>query len=413
MTRTINLRISMDSIWFGLLVLYVVSGYIAHDVLLPTSFNSIALYAFLGYSVFAILCKGKIKGNPLIGWGVAFLGVSFIAMLYSREFAVLDGTYYALIVNFILVFFLTQMSWNKKRFNLVMKAFVVSAALLILVLAMTGNLEDESGRLGTEVMGNANTLAFKLTVGAMYAMWLLLSDESKKTKLLILVSLIIIYFGMFLSGGRKFVVAPVIFLYFLLLYKVDKRGRKHFIRNTVIIAAVAILLYLLIMEVPFFYETIGYRFDGFLAFFDEGAKADGSTVVRAKMIEAGWEKWPETPIFGHGFDNYKYYNLTSVTGNLYYSHNNFIELLYNQGLVGFIMYYSMYAYLFIKAWKIKGNSLYKGFVIGGIVTWLFFEYFAVTYSETPVQFMLFFCMYCLINGENESLRANLEQVEGR
>lgn len=394
-----GLKISKNSIWFGLLIIYVITSYIAQEAIMPTTVNSLVLYGFLAYSMFAIVTNGKIKLTPILVWELIFLAFSFVSMLYSPSFSIFGGTFYALLVNFILVFILTQMPWNELRFNMIMKTYVFSAALLIIILAVTGNLEDssESGRLGEELTGNANILAMMLMVGAVCAVWLLVSENKKSTKVFSAVSLIIVYYGMFLSGGRKYIVAPIVFLYILLFFKKDKNGKKHIIRNTVIIAFIVFAVYEIMMNVPTFYNSIGHRFEGFFNLFGENQKVDSSTIVREKMIEAGWKAWPESPIWGHGFDSFKYFNQESVTGHFYYSHNNFIELLYNQGIIGFIVYYSFYIYLAYKALKSKGKMIYKGFVLGLIVSFLLFEYFAVTYSTTPLQIILFLCYYLLKN----------------
>lgn len=401
MKGILNIRASISSIWFGLLVAYIVAGYIAQDVLLPAAVSSYTLYIFLAYSIFAIMCSKKIKLSQIMKWQSICMLLAFLAMLYSPKFSVLSGTYYSMIVNFILVFVLTQMPWNKERFELIMKTYVASAALLIVALGLTGNLNDgsESGRLGTELVGNANILAMMLTVGAMYSVWLIVSSESKLVKVFSFVSLLVIYYGMLLSGGRKYLVAPIIFLYILLLHKIDKKGRKHVIKNTIVVLLAIVFLYQLMMNVPLFYDIVGHRFESFFGLFGTGDKVDGSTRLRKLMTEAGWKQWPNSPIWGHGFDSFKYYNAKEVTGQFYYSHNNFIELLYNQGLIGFIAYYSFYWYLLKQALRGMGDSIYRGFVVGGIVTWLCFEYLAVTYSTTTVQTMLFFCFYCLSYAE--------------
>ena len=235
--------------------------------------------------------------------------------------------------------------------------------------------------------------------------------ERKAGKLLSLIFLATTYFGMFLSGGRKYIVVPILFLYIMMMNKTDKKGRAHLIRNTLIVILVAVAVFLLIMKVPYFYEHIGNRFEDFFGLFDETKSADGSTLLRTKMAKAGMEKWIENPLFGYGFDSFKYYNASSVTGHLYYSHNNFVELLYNQGVIGFIAYYAFYVYLVVKAMKIRPRSLYKGFVIGTVISLLLFEFFGITYSVTPIQFLLFFCFYCLNRGLKENPAKQKTKVE--
>ena len=394
--------ISLDSIWFGILLLYIVTGYFAFgEGLLPESVNSIALYGFLCFSVFAVTYKSKVKITGFLLWGMVCLVIGFLARFYAPSFSGTGATYYALIVNFVLVSLLTQIPWNTVRFNRVMKAFSLSAAGLILVLAITGRLQDnsESGRLGQELTGNANILGAMLLVGAIYTIWLLISSNSKRTKIVSVILLMLIYCGMFFSGGRKYIVLPIVFLYVLLAHKVDASGRSHFIRSTLIVVIVVLFVYWLI-NTPFFFNTIGSRFESFFNLFQEDASADGSTLIRKEMIILGWKKWLKSPIWGYGFDSFKYYN-ESVTGHSYYSHNNFVELLYNQGLIGFCAYYSIYVYLFIKALKMNRRSLSRGFIFAILITMLAFDIVEVTYSITPTQFMLFFAFYHLQAGCHE------------
>lgn len=403
MANSLKMKISLNSIWGALLILYIAAGYFSQgSVLVPVSVNTMALYLFLAFSVFAIICSRKVKVTPIFWWEIVCLGLAFVAMLYAPSFSILGGTYYQLLVNFVIVFIFTQMTWNKASFGKIMRTFVVASTGLIIVLALTGNLGDTSdtGRLGQDLSGNANILGAMLMVGTIYAIWLFISTENKKEKWFLFFSLIIIYFGMFLCGGRKYIVLPLIFAYILLAHKADRKGRTHLVRNTLIIVVLVFLLYQLIMNVPFFYDAIGHRFEGFFGLFSETQKADGSSMIRKRMIEAAMKKWPESPFWGHGFDSFKYYNV-SVTGHDYYSHNNFLELLYNQGLIGFVAYYSFYVYLFCKAIKLPKRSLSRGFVMAVLATILAFEIVEVTYSISPVQFMLFFAYYQVNNRQND------------
>ncbi|MBE6583904.1 MAG: O-antigen ligase family protein [Ruminococcaceae bacterium] len=397
MTKTINIKTSIVGAWFGLFMFYIMTSYVALDGLLPTYINSIALYSFLLYSAFAIIYSGKIKLTPILWWELICLLFALVAMYYSPSFSIFGGTYYSLIVNFIIVFILTQMPWNRARFNMIMKAFVVSSVGLMIILFVTGklNFTETPDRFGSSLTGNANIFAVMLMMGAIYSIWLLISSKTATEKVLYLLSVVILYVGMFMSGGRKYVVIPIIFVYVLLVNKVDKKGKSHVLESTCLVILVCFVIYQLIMNVPMLYESIGIRFDEFFALFNNRAEADSSSLFREKMITAAFDKWKTSPLWGHGFDSFKYYNASSVTGHMYYSHNNFVELLYNQGIIGFIAYYSFYVYLIVKAVKIRKKTLFKGFVLAAIISTLVFEIFEVTYSITPTQLMLCFSYICL------------------
>ena len=67
------------------------------------------------------------------------------------------------------------------------------------------------------------------------------------------------------------------------------------------------------------------------------AGGDSSTLSRVSFIETGWRLFKQKVFIGHGVDNFKY-----VSGFWVYSHNNFIEILVGLGIVGFVLYYSIY-----------------------------------------------------------------------
>lgn len=384
-----------DKIWFFLLSIYIILGYIANDTLLPSVVHAISLYTFLGYSALTILGRGKIRWSPIVFWEIAVLILAFFAMMYSEETEFFTGTFYALIVNAVIVIILVQMPWTKERFHLILKTFVISAVILMVWLAASGNLNDETGRLGEALLGNANQLAMMLMVSAIYCIWLLVITPQKTAKIYLTVALIIIYVGMFLSGGRKYVLIPFVSAYILMINAKDRKGVRHPIRTTIIILVAAWIVYQVIMKVPFFYNIIGFRFEGAFAIFDDSYTMDHSTSIRLQMIDAAWERWTQSPLVGYGFDSFKYYNQRYVTGQFYYSHNNFVELLYNQGLLGFIGYYSLYIHLVVQTLKSKISAANKGMIGGTVLALLFFEYFGISYSVTPVHMMLFFAAQCM------------------
>lgn len=399
-------EIDMNSIGIFLFCLYIFISYLANDVLLPSVINTYVLYAFLGYSVLYVLVKKKLKINSTVKWLALFMAFSLLSMIYSPEKHIFSGTFYFLIVNFTLVLLLSQYAITKQTIEHIGWTYTISAFSLVLLLAITGNIFDTSatGRLGEDLLGNANILATMLMTSTLYTIWLLVYQNSKKaTKLLLLFCLIAEYLGMFLSGGRKYIVVPLIFLYILLLFKQDKNGRKHIIKYTLIILAVVVIVWNLIMNVPVFYEIIGSRMESFFAFLNgDVSHADGSSKIRSQMIKMGLERWIQSPILGYGFDSFKYYN-QSVTGHFYYSHNNFVEILYNTGIIGFVLYYWYYAKLCFTAWKGRNyiSLSARAFSVAMILSMLCFEYGAINYTTTSTMIMLLLSSIML---QDESVR---------
>lgn len=396
--RVFNRRMALSerSVGVALFCLYVFISSLANDMVLSSSIGSLTLYLFLGYSVLYILLNKKLKIDRMIKWMLVFIAFCVFTMLYSPEKGFLSNSeFYLLIVNFILILFLSQYDININDIKKISWANVLSGGVLIFILFARGNLTgfSTSNRFGEDLFGNSNILATLLMKSALYAIWLLVYSENKIIhKIALTLCLVASYYGMFLSGGRKFIIIPAIFLYILLIFKRDSHGRKHLVKYTGVVVAIVIAVYYLIMNVPAFYAVIGERMESLFSFIRTGHSISGkSAEIRATMIEIGFNRWLDSPIWGYGFDSFKHYNRL-MTGHFYYSHNNYIELLYDLGIIGFAIYYWFYWKLFCVAWKGKHNYApeIRAFVIGIVFSMLVFEYGAVNYTGTAMQIMLFF-----------------------
>lgn len=383
-------NINLQSITRVFFCLYIASTYLAQDVILSSSYNSLFLYLFLIFGIIGIFISKALKLNKMSYWMLLFMGYSIVTMSYSPTKDIFSGQFYLLLVNCIIISILSQLEFNKRLLLCICWVYSLSAGLLTIFLIGTGNMIDSTGRLGNEAFGNANTLALLLMIAVMAAFYLLIYFSDSIWKKVILVFCIgLSYYSMFLSGGRKFVIVPIVFLYILLFFKADKKGRRHIIRYTLIIIAVIIILYQLIMKVPAFYQVIGSRMEGLFNTFLGVGDAEASAESRGTMIEIGLKKWLSSPIWGYGFDSFKYYNL-AMTGGFYYAHNNFVEILYDLGIVGFILYYYFYFKILKKSlvcFDMPANA--RAFSVATIISFLIYEFGAVNYSSTPAMIMLF------------------------
>lgn len=389
-----------------LFCIYIVIGYLANDIILPTIINTIFLYLFIGYSVIYTFIEGTYKISKFTTWQIIFTAISIFSLTYSPLKDVFEGQFYLCIVNLVMIYFLSRYEIDKEIFVRIAWSYAAGSALLIALLIRSGNVFDSSGRLGTDLVGNANILAAMLMVSAIYAFWLLVYTKNSLWKKIILIGcVVLIYYGMFLSGGRKYIFIPLIFLYIVLFFKTDNKGRKHLIRNTVIVAALLVLVIYIIMNVPSLYDVIGQRLENLIYFIETGRilREGGAEELRAKMIEIGWNAWSESPLLGHGFDSFKYYNV-QVTGRFFYSHNNFIELLYNLGIAGFIVYYWFYIKMIITGWRERNSKPQYAtyFSIALFISMLFYETGAINYSATS-SFILFYLSFALLNKQYPKL----------
>jgi O-antigen ligase len=145
------------------------------------------------------------------------------------------------------------------------------------------------------------------------------------------------------------------------------------------------------------YDVLGYRIDMML----DGLRGeDGgySMTERTMMIAYGFDFIMEKPWLGNGFNAFSTL-FGNITGWYTYSHNNFIELLVNTGIVGLIIYYSLTFYIIKGLWKpaLKDRDALSQILFLYTIITMVLDYAMVSYSSVPTIFRLMYtARYCQI-----------------
>ncbi len=381
---------TIEKIGLLLLGIYLFFSFNAHDIVIPTKYVQLSLYALLGWGVLSVFLKRNVKINIYIIWYFIFLCWSVITMMYSPETNIFGGEMRLIIVAFITAFIFQLFVNDEGDFEKVAWFCAISAFVLVATLHFTGNLvADANNRLGGDIMGNANNFAGMIMYAVMFEIWLIVYKKyALPVKICLFAMILVNYYALVLSAGRKFFVLPIIFLYILLLYKRDKKGRVHTIKYTLFIIALVAVLYYLLMNVPMFYDTIGYRMESLINGTLGVSEHGYSAAIREAMRNLAIEKWMDNPIVGHGFDSFKYLAREEFH-HFFYSHCNYTELLYNGGVIYFVIYYWIYYKLIKTVLERKYvDSKYRAFAMGIALSLLVFDYGAVTYSISYVQFLI-------------------------
>ncbi|SFF28463.1 O-antigen ligase [Paenibacillus catalpae] len=215
---------------------------------------------------------------------------------------------------------------------------------------------DDNTRV-TSFLGNPNTFAIALFIGMLLTMEGLIK-KSKKSKLTfgqmllkgvyILLLVLFTYEIIFLTGSRKAMLSVFMlgFLVFVRFFIKVKFLQKMLI--LVIGAGVLTELFILLKESVFFVR-LSRIFDML-----QGKNVnDNSLTERSSMMGDAWKLWEARPITGWGTDQFRY-----LTDYQTYSHNNYLELLSDNGLLGLLLYYSIFLILLVTAFKqlLSGNE---------------------------------------------------------
>ena len=384
-------KINKYTIGYILACAYIFMSYVAQDIILSSRFTTIFMYAFLFMSAFIFVQKARLDLERMgfAIWYLAFLVISAALMLQSPSLSGAFSSFYAMVVSFLIALCLQLYVKTEKAFRGIAWCYSLSSVALILLLLVTGNLSGTAGdRLGQEALGNANIFAWMMMIGVMFSIWLLIYDCPKKLQKLLVTAIILFdMYSLVLSGGRKFFIMPFIFLYVLLWFKKDKRGRRHIFLYTLFFAALLIGVVWLILNVPVFYNAIGVRMEGLIQNFS-GEGGDSSSAIRETMRNMALDKWWDRVFFGYGFDSFKYLAKAELN-HFFYSHCNYTELLYSGGIFYLVLYYGFYIALLWRALRQKQIAVpYRAFTVGVILCLLIFEYGAVAYNTTPTLILL-------------------------
>ena len=177
-------------------------------------------------------------------------------------------------------------------------------------------------RMG-DLIGNQNTYGLVFANAALVALYYFFFNNEKRH---VLLAGLLIFFG-FSSGSKKVAFLLLIGLIFLILSKYGIR--KPF--KVLIYSFASLLVGWMFIHLPIF-STILERLESYFS-----VTGNTSDNIRAELIRFGLKLFMENPLLGYGLNNYHLFHWSGV-----YSHNNYIEVLVSLGIIGFIIYYSIF-----------------------------------------------------------------------
>lgn len=394
----------MDKIGIVIGAVYLFFMYLGSSVFLPSIINRFTLLVFLGYGAVNILVK-IIRGKCFLYlyslWYALFIGFCIISVSYSEYPGEIRSNHmYQMVVCLVISTLLMDMLKTEKDFCLICWAFAISSFVMLLFLFATGKMVgDANERLGNDVSGNANAFASFMMYSTMLCTWLLLFQNYRlATKGFLFLGILGNYYALMLSGGRKYFLMPILFLLFLLISKSRKEKFSNVLQYIIITGLIAFVGYLLIIRVPLLYNAIGVRMQGLFNAITGKGVADSSTIIRSQMRKAAINHWINKPMLGYGFDTFKYLRTPELLngGAHGYSHCNYTELLYNGGIVAFLLYYSIFAVIFFKArTKKESNVGFIAFSVATVLTQFLLDYGGVFYDDATTQVFIMLAVWCL------------------
>lgn len=217
--------------------------------------------------------------------------------------------------------------------------------------------------------GNANSLGIQLSLAAFF---LLLALPRRRLPGLLALAFIVV--ATLTTGSRK-----LIFVWFAYLLVVFRDFLPAFRRPSIGLGLAVLLapaaVWASLTYAPLLGLSVAWEDITFVRRV-EGTFEGRGTVNRFGMIEDGLETWARSPVFGHGINQYRFVGSFGA-----YAHNNYVELLANFGVVGVVLFYSIYLVIGFRAVAgiLRGHRS-SWVVLALLVVYLLMDFARVSYT---------------------------------
>lgn len=229
-----------------------------------------------------------------------------------------------------------------------------------------------------------NTMGMFAAFGAVFSYSYYKYILKNKSLLIVMVINILIILLSLSRKGILYFIIPV-----LIVSLIEKNSLSKRMQKLIWIVLFSIIVYELIMNIPILYNFVGNGLENIINYFVTG-KGDSSAAARNDRIEYGLKMYSEKPWFGYGIQNYNYFFERSghISENMTVADNNYIDVLFNTGFVGLVLYYSTFVVASIKYIKNKRKSLLNKLGFSILLTLAVCDYGVSAYLYLHSQFFL-------------------------
>ena len=270
-----------------------------------------------------------------------------------------------------------------------LKAYSYNVSLLLNVKNFRLAYAVDDDILGASFNPNSHAYICLLAIEG-----LCLLRNSKETKPVDIVMIVLLCIFGVMTLSRKFVLCGFLFL---VLYILSQNDRKERVKRLFILGIVSIAVILLL---SYFFPTI---IDSMVNRFTEDDVTSGRTDLFSFYTNALFEK-PVVLLFGVGLLDYRY-KVFSTFGYFNIPHNGIQELLVMWGIPGLIMF-ALLIYFAIK--RAKGDNKIPFVYYIPLIVMLFFIQGAQMVSSSIINMIWVYIYLCLLYGSKQFTKLSIK-----
>jgi O-antigen ligase len=194
-------------------------------------------------------------------------------------------------------------------------------------------------------------------------------------------------FSLIYNLSRAAIIGVSLSLLFIMMFSSNKKGYAKIVLTLFSVTILALTIFL--VKNTTMLTLIFFLNDEFTRLF---AFEGGSVTGRVLFLEAGFKSFVDSPLFGIGLGGFKELFIAPWGKNML-AHNNYMLILVEQGIVGFILYLGLLISLFynlikkLKHVNYNNSWLYEG-VLGSIVSMSFLSIALDFYETLPVWIVI-------------------------
>ncbi|MBQ2862897.1 MAG: O-antigen ligase family protein, partial [Clostridia bacterium] len=309
--------------------------------------NSYALYFLLGISIVCIISSRIVKINLFLFSCAAFMVVLLFGNFYTTSSYAFSYTYDFFVCLCIVVCILNFVR-SSEDVEFIFKSLMIAGIVLdFYVLSIYGSGFIDAimaqTRVG-EVAGNVNDVGLKSCYSALIALFFLLNEKNRKARIPYLLVILVGVFFSLVTASKKVLILLIIGFVFIFIFTGKKKNVLVIFRNTLIALIASAIVVFLIYNVKYF-DYMRVRFDELFDLLINGG-GNSSDQKRMRFLIEGFEVFLQKPFFGDG---------TAASFNYFdtYSHSNFLEIMMNHGMLGFVIYYLCYPVVIFRCFKYR------------------------------------------------------------
>ena len=350
-----------------------------------------------------LLLRNRMVFDSFVGLLVVFWFFCLISCLWAWDSSIAFSKCISLFQLFLLIYLIYNYLVIEEKIDYFIACLCFSTTFFSIYTVFFFGVEEyfaglEDGiRMGAEI-ANVNTVGVYAAMAVLVNLWYAFYRK-KYWALILAVICAIVSMG---SGSRKAIIALFVGMIFLFVATGNTKKR---IKGIFVLICLLIGL-LIALQLPIF-ETARERI---ILLFEtmSGTHSGGSADIRFKMIDIGMEQFWKTPIGGIGIANAQLITLKELNWQTYL-HNNYVELLSSVGIVGTVIYYSMYIVpmsYFVSKNKLSNPKVTLALVL--LLVTLVLHYGMVAYTE-KMEYMfiiLFFLVVRDVKKEKEHVKNN-------